>query len=271
MAFDFLFCLGGLGGAQGAFEFLEFFIEILLALGEITQSAEHLQLLALLGFLQLAGLSLGFVAVFLFTQIQLIQLALGALIGLLLLLAGLLLLLLADLELMGLQAEQGLVGGLFRGECGHQGSGFLRGLGELVDGAFHVSDHGLDVFGGFFVAAFIQEYTRLGQGLGLALNQYGRVLGQSGGLAAEFPGGVDDLFLQLDQFLGLLIGGLLLLLLLLLLLAGITLTKDLLEGSDLGKEHIAVSAARLAVGPGVFGPEEPVDELIRFHFKGFQR
>ena len=38
--------------------------EILLALGEITQSAEHLQLLALLGFLQLAGLSLGFVAVF---------------------------------------------------------------------------------------------------------------------------------------------------------------------------------------------------------------
>ena len=141
----------------------------------------------------------------------------------------------------------------------------------MVDGAFHVSDHGLDVFGGFFVATFIQEYTRLGQGFGLALNQYGRVLGQSGGLATKLPGGVDNLFLQLDQFLGLLIGGLLLLLLLLLLLAGIALTKDLLEGSDLGKEHIAVSAARLAVGPGVFGPEEPVDELIRFYFKGFQR
>ena len=76
-------------------------------------------MLALLGFLQLAGLSLGFVAVFLFAQIQLIQLALGALIGLLLLLVGLLLLLLADLKLMGLQAEQRLVGGLFRGESGH--------------------------------------------------------------------------------------------------------------------------------------------------------
>ena len=67
LSFDFLLLLFGLGCAQGILQLLEFLIQILLSLGKVLQSAEDLQLFALLGFLQFLRLFLVLVAVLLFT------------------------------------------------------------------------------------------------------------------------------------------------------------------------------------------------------------
>ena len=45
--------------------------------------------------------------------------------------------------------------------------------------------------------------------------------------------------------------------------------ENLLKRPHFGKEHIAESAAELAVRAGVLSPEKPVDQLIGFHGKCF--
>ena len=126
LSFNFLLLLLCLGCAQGILQFLEFLVQILLSLGKVLQSAEDLQLFALLGFLQFLRLFLLLVAVLLFAQVQLVELALGALAFLLLLLLALAFLLLSThLKFMGLQTQKCLVGLLFGGECRDQGFGVL--------------------------------------------------------------------------------------------------------------------------------------------------
>ena len=49
------------------------------------------------------------------------------------------------------------------------------------------------------------------------------------------------------------------------------MAEDLFEGADLGEEHVAHRAPRLAVGTDVFGPEEPRKKLIGLSFEGLER
>src|SRR6185503_8619961 len=81
-AADLLAFFIGLGLLERILQFLDLFIQILLALGEFLKAIEHLQLLALFGVLLRGGLALGFVFVFVLLQVELFELAL---VGLLLL------------------------------------------------------------------------------------------------------------------------------------------------------------------------------------------
>ena len=77
-------------------------------------------------------------------------------------------------------------------------------------------------------------------------------------IADELPGGVDDVFLDFDEFAG-------------LAAAGGTLTAlgrpfadDLFEEPHLGKKHVARGAALVPVAINVFGPEIVGDEIALF-------
>ena len=234
-------------------------------MGKFLETTQHLQLFALLLILQALGLALGFVAVFLLAQVQFVQLALRPFtawlrLGLALTLAA------VDLELVGQQPQQGLVGTLFRGQGRHQFFDFLGGLGEVGDRLLHMVGGILKKVLGLFAFDLLKQFRRLLKRLILGLDEYGRILRQATGLAMEFPGGVDNLLLQLYQFLHLLAEPLLLFLLFLGTLAPLTLSKDFLKGSHLGEEHVAEGATGLTVGARVLGPKEPADQLAGFHF-----
>ena len=79
LALDFFLGLLIFRRSQCVLQFLQLFIQIILSLSQFLEPIEHLQLFTLLGFLQPLRLLLGLIAVFLFLQVQLIQLALGAL------------------------------------------------------------------------------------------------------------------------------------------------------------------------------------------------
>ena len=79
------------------------------------------------------------------------------------------------------------------------------------------------------------------------------------------------MFLQLDEFLGLL-AALLLALLLLLLVGGhrLAFTENFLKRPHLGKEHVPESPPHLAFITMIFSPEIIVDELVDLHPKLLQ-
>ena len=74
----------------------------------------------------------------------------------------------------------------------------------------------------------------------------------------ELPGGVDDVFLDLDEFAGLAAAGRALTAL------GRPFADDLFEEAHLGKKHVARGAALVPVAINVFGPEIVGDEIALF-------
>ena len=58
-----------------------------------------------------------------------------------------------------------------------------------------------------------------------------------------------------------------LLLLLLLTLLALSLKEDFFKASNFCKKHVALGAARIAIGSNVFRPEVPRHKLIRFSLK----
>ena len=64
---------------------------------------------------------------------------------------------------------------------------------------------GLDKIAGLFVSAFFKQHFGLVERILLALQEHRRIGRERGGLAAQFPSGVDNLFLKFDQLFGLLI------------------------------------------------------------------
>ena len=77
----------------------------------------------------------------------------------------------------------------------------VGGAGKVGDGFFHMGGGVLDEVLGFLVFREVEQLVGHFKRLVLAFQDDGSVLGQSGGFAAQFPGGVDDLLLELDQLL----------------------------------------------------------------------
>lgn len=89
-------------------------------------------------------------------------------------------------------------------------------------------------------------------------------------LAADFPGGGDDIALELDQLLsgtGFAGGGGFAVL---LLGAGVALAEDFVEGPGFGEVEVGGGAAGLAIGAEVIGPGEPGDELVGLELEVFE-
>ena len=97
--------------------------------------------------------------------------------------------------------------------------------------------------------------------------------GRAAGLALQFPGGVDDLLLQVRQFGGLtaLLALPLLALTLLLAVLGFAFAKDLLKRPDLREKQIAHRPTHLPVGSEILRPDKIAHELIHLRFDVFQK
>ena len=78
LAFDIVAFFGGASFGESGLEFLEAFVEVLLALGQFFQAIEHFELFALGSGLGREGLAFGFVFVVAGFEFELIELALGA-------------------------------------------------------------------------------------------------------------------------------------------------------------------------------------------------
>ncbi len=264
-ASDFLLFLFRVGFAQGGLEFLQPFVDVLLAAGQFLEPVEHLELFAAGGVGGGLGLVLGLVTVFGVGEFELIHLPIPHLLAgtapALLSVAGP-----GDLDLALPEAKQRLVGGLFRFDRGGQGIGGLdRGV-ELLAGLLHGVDDRFPERRGAWIVVFVARGLGLLKSLRLGIPDHGGVGGQLGGggsaaFAFEFPGGIDDLLLEFRQAAG----GTALAFAFLLLLGGIVggFAEDLLEGADLGEVHVGGGAPDLAVGTDVIGPEVPGKQLIR--------
>ncbi len=222
----------------------------------------------------LLALALGLIIVLLIGEIELIELLLLILGGVLLAIA----LTADDVVVTAACAEKVLIGGLLGGEGGCEGLNRRAGLGggQLLLRFVHL----LDGFGKALGGAIVGSLTRGGVGVvihfvlrigdGLDIRGDG-IAGLISGFAADqIPGGGDDLFFRLCDRLGALLIVILLAVLLLLLLAVALLARLLvfalggllalpvnhLERADVGEEHIAGGAAGFAVGAGVLGPDD---------------
>jgi len=86
-------------------------------------------------------------------------------------------------------------------------------------------------------------------------------------LALEFPGGVDDLFLEVSELAGPVLA--LLLAALGLAVHSLTLTEDFFEWTHFAKIKITGGTANLAIGSNVVRPEEPCDEFVGLNTEVF--
>ena len=179
---DLLFLFLGLGRFERRLQVFELIVQIVLTAGELPQSVEDLAVFAIgRGLLLRLGHPLGFVTVFVFLEVELIELL--ALLGrtsLVRLLTGLLLLLLlpGDFMLAGPQFQQGLRGGLLVDECVGQGL-----AGRVIPGFLQVGEcrpHRLrdprDMTARFGVGHPLGQGSRLRQCLLLRFGQLGHVV-----------------------------------------------------------------------------------------------
>ena len=213
------------------------------------------------------GLLLGFITVFFVAQLQSFQLLLALLSGRGLVgLSTLLLLLPHDLKFASAKLQQALVGRLLGNHrCGQRINGTVSYSHlQCLGSGRHRPANLLRMFSRLIVTKLFREFFQLSERFPLRLGDELRIGGERRrGLRRDFsafhvPSRVDDLLLQLRQFLGLLaVLALLPLLLLLLLATGwrFTLTEDLLERPYLGKEQISLGPPQLAIRSDVFGPE----------------
>ena len=267
---DCLAVLLGFGFLKRRLQFLEPLIDVKLTAGEFLQPVEHLKFLALFRSLLLAGLALSLVAILRLLQFELIQLRLklpaaSASSSTTASAAA------RDLVFPGLKFEQRLISGLFRRErVGEWFRGVVvRRLGQIGQGFFHFLDHGLGKGLEPGNLGFLAQFPGLIQCLFLGfLHDRDILLATRGRLhlgfpALQFPGRVDDLFLKFGELLAL--ASLSAVLLLLLGLATgrlLAFAKDLFEVPDFGKIHVTGSAADLAIGSQVVGPDVVSEKFI---------
>ena len=194
---------------------------------------------------------------------------------LLTLLTLLTLLLTDDAVLASSQLQQGLVGGLLRFESRLKWVGTLvrGGLRQLLDGFQHAGPGCRDVFGRLGVGDALGQLLellqlcllRLGNQSHVAIELLRQALADF--TTDDLPSCADDLLLILRCLLGLLrisVSLLVTLLLLLSLRRLVALSEDLFERPYLDEEHVAGSAADLAVGIEFLGPEVVADQLVFF-------
>ena len=167
--------------------------------------------------------------------------------------------------LAGPQFQQTLVGSLLLGQGGLQGIGRLsrQRLGQTAHCLFHVAPNRLDQISGSFTGNLAGEFFELLDRLGLRFFEQAHILSElwrnlRGHFAADHaPRGVDNLLLHFGQLFRLLTSLTLLLLLLLLFAAGgrLSLSKNFLEVTHFGKEHVARRTARLPLGVDILRPK----------------
>ncbi len=257
---------------QGGLEFLEPFVHVFLAAGEFLQAILDLHLgAALLALLLLLRLAFGFVTIFGLLEVEFVELVLALALARGCLALRLLVLAAGDLGFAFAQFEEHLVGGLFGQEGIGQRVGRIRGLVEPGARLFHLAGGRLPEDGARRFLDGGRGFVGLVYGVLLRIADHFHILGVrfAGRLGAlEFPGRVDDLFLQLGQACrrAPLLAALLLLLLLLLVRAfhPLALAKDFLERTDLGEIEIPLRAPSLAVRADVVRPHEPRKQFVFF-------